>query len=735
MPASRRPGVFAHPSRLSALFGRESTLPELADLIERRPLITLAGPPGIGKTRLGIEVLARATRGGRKALVELAGVGDPLLAGTLVGAGLGVRAGGSRTIEEALIEGLRAEEALVVLDGCEDVAGPMAKLSGVLLAACPRLRILATSRVPLEAPGEQLWRVPPLDLPSAAGLFVDRAGLVCDAIRGRGAGAAEVETICRRLDGVPLAIELAAGWTRVLSPAQIAERLDTLPIAATMAKAVEPSYGRLAPAARVLFERAALFPGGFDLAALRAVAGEDELPVLASLVDHSLIQVEPSSGEPVRFRVLGPLRDYGVGRLQARRHRPAAARAHALHYLHLALDAAPALRARDPRALRHLDAEVPNLRAALDWARAQDGELGLRLATALALFWAQRGRAPEGRRWLEQMLGTGTVDPALRATALSRAGRLAMLTGDTAGARAWLERSLAIEYQLGDDHRIARRLRRLAVVSMMDRNLAEACTLGERSAATFRAREDPDRLAWTLIFLAATRHLAGEGARASVCAQEALELSRSCRNTSAMIYCLSLQALSLLAGGRPDRARPLLAEAYRAIRELGGLADEPGWLWTGIALACAEERHRAALRLAGGVRSMARSGVLFNAQFRRRLLPALERARGAVGVSAADGLADEGESMGVEQLIAEAMAEPLPSAWAPLSTREREVTELVTQGLTNVEIASRLFISKRTVESHVEHVKNKLALCSRTQVIAWGLGIRANPDGADPSRG
>lgn len=317
---------------LTRFLGRERAVAELVEIVEAVRLVTLVGAPGCGKTRLGRELSGRLA-GGRPSgvcFVELAPVGDPSLAAGAVAAALGVDERPRRSPEDALVEELSGQDLLVVLDNCEHVLGAIAALVAQLLAGCPSLRVLGTSRSALGLRDEEVWRLPPLDLGSAIELFRERAGLSAPVARLGASGGRAIEEICGRLDGLPLAIELVAAWSGVLTPAEILERLDpALPLLRarrpdaspreqTMEATIDWSCQLLRPAERWLLGRLSAFPGGFDLAAAQAVApGEDVLDGLASLVDHSLVVAEPVA-ERMRYRLPEPVRQCAAARLASR---------------------------------------------------------------------------------------------------------------------------------------------------------------------------------------------------------------------------------------------------------------------------------------------------------------------------------------------------------------------------------------------------------------------------------
>ncbi|TDD81098.1 LuxR family transcriptional regulator [Actinomadura darangshiensis] len=722
------PGI---PTPLTLFFGRDDEIGEVAGLLGRSRLVTLVGAPGAGKTRLAAEVAADAGPGVRFA--GLASVSGGRSVPAAVAAALAVDEEPGRPLAETLAEHLAARDLLLVLDNCEHVAGDAADLVSRLLATAPRVRVLATSRVPLSVPGERLFRVPPLGRGPAVELFTDRAGLVGTAA----ADPERAERICAGLDDLPLAIELAAAWTRVLSPAEVLDRLDAMPSLLvapgaarhgqrTMEATVEWSLRLLSPDERALFARLSVFTGGFDLRAAEAVAAEPAEPLerLTALIDHSLVLAEPAEDGTTRYRMLEPVRQYGASLLAARGEDEAVRRRHAEHYLGVARRRDAELRGSDRvRPLTELSREEGNLLAALDWARRRPGDLALRLATALAYFWEQRGRVNDGRAWLEELLARAGADRRLRAAALGRLGRLAWRQCDYERARSLHEESLTIMSGLGDEPGTARGLRNLALVATATGDTATAAELCERSIALFRARGDHRGHGWALTVLALARLADGDVGGAEASFLDALALER--RGSSAALAACGHLGLALCAAHAGDTGayRAWLTTLIADIREAGHLLEDPDWLWAASGLATREGRFRAALLLAGAARAASRGGSQMPAQVTEFSAALLVQARRALGRRAADRLLARGARLGTAELMAEALAAPT-GADRPLSAREREIADRTGQGLSNEEIAGALHISRRTVETHLENIRLKLGLSSRYEVMAWALTQR-----------
>jgi predicted ATPase/DNA-binding SARP family transcriptional activator len=459
-PAPRRPGNL--PLQLTSFVGRERELREVTGLALRHRLLTLTGPGGCGKTRLALEAAAALGRevGEGAWLVELAGLSDEALVPAAVGTALGVESRSARPSEEAVAAHVGARRMLLVLDNCEHVVGACARLVEGLLTTCPNLRVLATSREPLHSAGEVGWRVPSLSQPDAARLFADRAAAVTSRFAVTDENAAAVTEICRRVDGIPLAVELAAARVGVLAPAQIAERLrESLTVLAagrrtaltrqqTLTATLDWSNDLLEHDERRLFHRLGVFAGSFDLDAADAVC-EGELDTLGRLVDKSLVVVEEQDGT-ARYRLLDTVRHYARERLAEAGEQHRLEARHRGHYLTLAEALERAM--DDPGARRRLAREDDELRWALHTASRADPEAGLRLATTLWRFWHDRGDRTEGARWLEDALRAAPERSALRAEALHGLSVLALRTSDHRRALATAGEAVAF-FRESDDRR------------------------------------------------------------------------------------------------------------------------------------------------------------------------------------------------------------------------------------------------------------------------------------------
>jgi predicted ATPase/DNA-binding SARP family transcriptional activator len=470
------------PLALTTFIGRERELGEVGRLLDRTRLLTITGPGGSGKTRLALEAAAR--REGEVRLVELAPLADPALLPSAVAVGLGVSLPTDADPIEALARAIGTRELLLVLDNCEHLVNAAAELAAGLLARCPGLHILATSREPLHIDGEVAWRAPSLSLPGddddprsseAVSLFVDRAAAAAPELELNDEDLAATAAICRRLDGMPLAIELAAARIRHLSPAQLADRLGTaldvlgtgsrtaLDRQQTLRATLDWSYTLLDDDERALFQALSVFAGDFDIAAAEAVGG-NALDVLGRLVDKSLVLAD-RHGADVRYRLLETFRQYGFEHLSD----PATPiAAHRRHYLALAERLAPSAElGEDDGWIRALGAEHPNLRAAIASGLRADAEEALRLVTALRWFWLDGGHLVEGLRWYAQALDARPERDALRARALTAAGTLEFRRGRHAGRFEHYPELLEIERERAETIELARALLLSAVCGFM----------------------------------------------------------------------------------------------------------------------------------------------------------------------------------------------------------------------------------------------------------------------------
>ena len=636
-PAEDAEGERRHnlPAPKTSFIGREGELVEVERLLSMTRLLTLTGGGGSGKTRLAVEVAARLAGAypGGAWLAELAPLSDPELVPSAVAAALGVRERPGRRLADSLADSLRSERLLLVVDNCEHLIYACAGLVDTLLGACPRLSVLATSRETLGVAGEVAWRVRPLSLPGprssptveelsgyeSVRLFLDRARSRLPGFELTPGNAQAVVQICRKLDGVPLAIELATARMGALAVEQVAERLeDSLKLLTTggrtsvlrqrtLGATLDWSHDLLSEEEKILFRRLPVFSGGFSLEAAEAVcAGEGrvsygrdpslprDLPVLdllSRLVDKSLVLVaEQRSGE-ARYRLLETVRQYGREKLDESGEAPEMGHRHAGFFLGLAERAEPELAGAQQEAwLDRLEAEHDNLRAALSWSlEGGEPEIGLRLAGALWRFCYTRGYYGEGREWLEAALARTAGSPAtLRAKALTGAGILTFLQCEYGPATALLEESLALYRSLDDRRGVASALQTLGSIARERGRYARAVALHEESLALQRELGDAEGIARSLDGLGFVAWLQQEYERAGALCAEALAVYRGLEDVEGVAW--SLVNLGAVAQHRGDheRAGELLDESLALSRRAG---YKEGVAWSLNQLGIVEQRR------------------------------------------------------------------------------------------------------------------------------------------------
>ena len=683
------------PIQLTSFIGREQEIAEITRLLATTRLLTLTGSGGCGKTRLALQVAATLLEKFENGVwfVDLSALSDPALVPQAVASALSVPEQPGRTLAEALMGFLRSKSLLVVLDNCEHLVVSCAHLTEALLRVCPSLRILATSREALNIGGEVTLRVPSLSLPDpkapvsaehlmryeAVQLFVDRVRIAQPAFALTGRDVPAVARVCRRLDGIPLAIELAAPRVTVLSVEQIAERLDdrfslltagtrtALPRQKTLRATMDWSYGLLPEKEQVLLRRLAVFAGGWTLDAAEAVCAQEGveeqevLDLLAHLVDKSLVLVdERDSG--LRYRMLETVRQYSRDLLLGAGESPAVRKRHLAWFLRLAEQAEPQLLGADQTVwFDRLELEHDNLRAALEWS-LENGEAGagLRLAGAVGRFWEVRGHLAEGRRWLEVVLRASGVAPtAARAKALKAAGNLVSFgQGDYASGRAFYEESLAIWRQMGNREGIATLLGNLGFVAYCQGDDASGHALYEESLAIRREVGDKWGTALSLNNMGSVATRRGDYAKANVLLQESLDLWQQMgdKHHVAMV----LTNLGLVACGQGDYrlARSFLRDSLAIRRDVGDNLGIPESLEGFAGLAAALGRARRAARLFGEAEALReRIGAPLPYSERARYDRNLATARIRLGDAAFAEAWAEGRAMEKEEAINDALEE------------------------------------------------------------------------------
>jgi predicted ATPase len=627
------------PAPSTPLIGRDNELAALVEIASQPDvrLVTLTGPGGTGKTRLALAAAGQlAAELGLAFFVDLAPVSEPGIVGSTIAQALDLEESMDEPIAATIARRLGSARVLLVLDNFEQVL-PAAELVHELIAACPGLTVLATSQASLHLRDEREFPVPPLDLPEgdtpladapAVQLFLNRAQAVKPGFELTEENGEAIAAICLRLDGLPLALELAAARVKLLTPQAILSRLENrldlltggagdLPARQrTLREAIDWSYNLLEPREQTLLARLGVFAGGCSLELADSVAGEgmeigESFEALASLVDKSLVrQREDDDGEP-RFTLLETIREYALERLEERGELEQVRRLHAERYLSLVESAEPELtRANQAVWLGRLDREKDNIRAAFAWATsAAETELALRMAGALVRFWSSRGLMREGRgRLAEALAAPGSVDPAILAKAHFAAGYAAVGEGDFREAARDFERSLELARTAGDSRAEGAALAQLAwlasaagetnrarelaeqsleladaaqdrltasgaLTTLADLAVAEdkqdeAIGLYERGLALRRALGDKRLVANSLVGLGRAEFLKGEYARATALLDEALGLARQVKDTWITSVALgNLGRVRLVNEGEPSRARAMLTDALRMARD------------------------------------------------------------------------------------------------------------------------------------------------------------------------
>jgi predicted ATPase len=643
------------PSWLSPLIGRQREIAAVQHLLgdEGARLVTLTGPGGTGKTRLALAVAEGVAERYRDGVwfVDLAPINDPSLVASSIADTLGIRERGSGAVADALRGHLQAREALLILDNFEQVLAA-APLVVSLLTASPGLRVLVTSREPLRVRGEREIPVSPLPLPDAIALFVDRARAVQPEFAATGESVDTVSEICARLDGLPLAIELAAARTRLLPPGAMLARLERrlhvmasgprdLPVRQqTLRRTIDWSHDLLSPDEQKLFSRLAVFVGGRTLEAIEAVCNadsaltDDVLDEVESLVGKNLLRQEEGVGGEPRLTMLETINEYARERLEASGEATDLRRTHAAYYLALAEAAAPELTGPEQgRWLARLVEEHDNLRAALGWARDNgESEIWLRLAGALWRFWELRFHHHEGRAWLEGALSADQGGPPVtRAKALAGAANLARPQGDLVQAAASFGESLALFRAAGDRLGIARTLNDLGNVASDRGDYSGATALYEECLTVSREIGAEWEIGCALHNLGLTANMLGEQERASALLAEASAQWLRCGDE--VFRARSLDVAGEVAQQRGDTERAFaLHEESLALRQhlgdrYGASVSLNNLAWTALARGEEQRAHgffRDAISLnyeAGNRRGMARclTGLALLTAGRRQL--------------------------------------------------------------------------------------------------------------------
>jgi non-specific serine/threonine protein kinase len=754
-------------------------------------LVTLTGSPGIGKTRLALHVADELLHHFSDGVffTGLSHVTDPGMVASAIAQALDVKETDGGSIAESLKNRLRDKEILLVLDNFEQVAGA-AFLVAELLAACPYLKALVTSRAALHVRGEHELAVPALSLPdprhlpdvaslsrfSAIELFMQRAGATRPEFALTEANAATIAEICARLDGLPLAIELAAARVKLFTPEAILARLEhrlqlltggprDLPERhQTLRNAIAWSYDLLAEDEQRLFMRLSVFAGGFSLDMVETGIGNRDgsistpdslVDTISSLVDKSFLQIEGAAGGEPRFTILETMREFGLERLEEGGAAEEVHRAHALAFLEMAEQGEIGLEGREQAQwLARLECEHDNLRAAQEWSlrteAANAAEIGLRLAAALGLFWEIRGYLTEGRARLSRILDFGfwildfsdgaskiqNPKSKIIARVLFYSGRLAMLQGDDQAAQPFYERSLALYTDAGDKLGVSFCFAGLGHLAMHRGDHAAARRYYENSLSLRVELGEKRWIARALANLGDLAQYTGDYERSVGLHERSLDLVLHSGDHWTTAYIMACLAQVLIGRAEHERAAQLVAESMKLSEEMGSSHGVGDCLALYGAIAYAQEQYERAVRLFAAAQALCDAvGVRMEPPVHAesdRYLVIIEDLRARLGEVLFAAAWTHGGKLTPEQAVAwqerpsilkrvrvamqpaeVATVYPYPYP-AGLTPREVEVLRLVAAGLSNAAVAEHLVISPETVHVHLRSIYSKIGVNSRT---------------------
>jgi predicted ATPase/DNA-binding CsgD family transcriptional regulator len=750
-PGQRRLGEL--PMEITGFVGRQRELAELTALLGTARLVTVSGPGGVGKTRVALRAAAQVAGqfSGGIQLVELSGLRDPELLPNTVATRLGLPEQDGRSQLDAIIEYLRDRHLLLILDTCEHMVDACAMLADVMLRETAEVTVLATSRQPLAVPGEYTCAIPPLPGTDAIELFTQRAGSVVPGFTVTGANRGDVTMLCQRLDGVPLAIELAAVRLRAMSLDQLVIRLEdrfrlltggrraALPHHQTLRTAIGWSHDLCSPAEQLLWARLSVFAGAFDVTAAEEVCTrwpldeQDILETLVALVDKSVVLRIEEDG--TQYRLLDTIREFGAEKLAESGEEPVILSQFTDRYVALASAFGSRLTSEDqlPR-YRELCREHANIRAALEYGLgSQDQRPAAVLASSLDGYWQISSRLAEGRYWLTKVLSRFRDPSPERALALIVRAHLATYQGDAEDARAGLDEGIALAAALDQAATCARGYLYLNLVLALTGHGTEAAEAGAIAQERASALGDIDGLVTLDAQMGYVFMLGGDAEQAIArCAQGLDRLGRGNQERWLRSWLHFVTGLALFMRGSHDAS---VAELIRSLGLKHELGDSMGIAYAleGIAWTAAiQHRPVRAAALLGAAEPL---WQLVGSRLGR--IAFLEELRAQAEATAREALGEDdwasqyqrGLDCPLDQVIALAVSDgddlgkvpatAPPAAGRPLTSRERQIAALVAEGLSNREIAARLVISKRTVDAHVEHVLAKLGASSRVQIATW----------------
>jgi non-specific serine/threonine protein kinase len=760
---------------MSSFVGRRQETAEVKRLVAAHRLVSLTGAGGVGKTRLVLHAVPRLARGFADGvhIVQLAGVRDVSLVPLALIEALNIRDVSGRSPVRVLIDQLQDRELLLVLDNCEHLADACARLVETLLAETAGVRVLATSRHPLDVPAQHVLELQPLATPTpgeplpprpaleypALALFADRAAAVLPGFSLTAANQEAVATLCRRLDGLPLAIELAAVRMRALGVQQLLERLDrryrllanradsadteeTLPRHRTLRAAVDWSHDLCTPEEQTVWSRASVFAGSFDLGAAEEVCAgpgldRDELvDAVAGLVEKSLL-VRDGDAVHARYRMLESIRQYGIDRL--REDGADAEEAARRRVRDWCLDFVEECERRwfgpeQPELVRRLHAESDTVRSALEFCLTTPGELqvGLKLAGHLWFFWFATGALVEGRYWLERLLTTAAEPTVVRARALWSLALMLLSQGNAGRAAPLVEEAREVALRRGDEAELAHTFFGRGGAYLISGDYERARGVYEEALSRPpREGESMSLVGFKYVELAHVLAIQGEYDRAMALCEEFRQICLTHGEQWVHSYLLRILAFAEWAKGDQTAAGAHARECLRLKRVVGDVFGTGMTLELLAAVHARNGEGRPAAVLLGAAKRIWQDAHV-----------ALDRtpSHGPVRTEAEEGARAllggefrsayrEGLELTLDHAVAYALGEresaARPVLDSPLTRRETEVAELIAEGLTNQQIADRLVVALRTAEGHVERILSKLGFTSRSQVAVWAEARRA----------
>lgn len=754
------------PESVTSFVGRSAEIAATKRRMSESRMVTLTGVGGVGKTRLALEVAGASRRAFADGvwMVDLAPLSDPSRLTLTVLSALDVRDLSGRDPDAVLIEHLKGRRLLLLLDNCEHLLDACAALVAGVLRRAPGLHVLATSREALGIDGEHIFTVPALSLPDpsrpgsvedlgrydAVKLLVDRARAVRADFALTAENAQAVAQLCAWLDGMPLAIELAATRLRSLSPEAVVTRLDdrfsflaggsraAAPRQQTLRALIDWSHELCTPQERLLWARLSVFPGSFDLEAAEQICADDELRThaLADVLDHlvakSLVLAE-CAGEQQRYRLLVSVREYGAEKLESYEAADLLRSRHRDHYLCQAVQMCERWSSPDQaHLLEQMRLDHPNVRAALEWSINASGQGGrsAEFAVALRWHWVVGGFLTEGTRWMRQVLEVSDSTTAQYGHALWVAAWLDLVQGQRESAGRRLAEAASIADALNDEVLHAHVLQWTGLLRFFSRDAPGAVPLLERAVARHALAGETSGALFSLFQLAVARIYAGDLVRARRNAEEAIERSIGYGERWARAYALMAIGIVEWREGNVRAAEEYEREALEIQRDFedgictGLSMDAFAWI-----AASRGDHATAAMRLGAANAVWGRIGTSIDAfgPLADDAAHAAGQIRGVLGPQRSDTLLADSQGLGIASAISLALTGRVSaqsdgtSAFDPLSPREREVAELVTKGLSNKAIAERLVLSPRTIDGHLERIFAKLGISSRAQLAAWAV--------------